>query len=86
VVQTCYAIFWSILSLTLMFLGNWRRQQPIWFSGAFVLAMTLLKLFIIDLASTGTIARIVSFIGVGVLILIIAYFAPVPTEDDKMTG
>jgi len=81
--QTSYAIFWGMLSLALMFAGNWRKEQPIWFAGAFVLVITLLKLFIIDLASTGTIARIVSFIGVGVLILVIAYFAPVPTEDSQ---
>ena len=49
----------------------------VWFFGAAVLALTVLKLFIIDLANTGAIARIVSFMGVGLLIIIIAYYAPV---------
>jgi uncharacterized membrane protein len=31
-----------------------------------------------DLGNTGTIARIVSFIGVGALLLAIGYLAPVP--------
>ena len=33
------------------------------------------------IASSGTVTRIVSFIGVGVLMLVIGWFAPVPPRD-----
>jgi uncharacterized membrane protein len=36
------------------------------------------KLFLVDLGNTGTLARVVSFLGVGVLLLVVGYFAPVP--------
>jgi len=41
------------------------------------------KLFLIDLADIGTVARIVSFIGVGLLLLIIGYFAPIPPRQTE---
>jgi len=43
-----------------------------------LLGIVVLKLFTIDLASSGTIQRIISFIVVGLLILIIGYLSPVP--------
>ena len=36
------------------------------------------KLLLVDLSGTGTVTRIVSFIGVGVLMLVIGYVAPLP--------
>ena len=37
-----------------------------------------MKLFLVDLAQAGTVARIVSFICVGLLLLLIGYLEPVP--------
>jgi len=36
------------------------------------------KLFFVDLSNVGGIERVVSFIGVGVLMLVIGYVSPVP--------
>ena len=79
--QTAFAICWSVLALILMFVGSRRQRTVMWGAGVTILAMTVLKLFIVDLAQSETIARIVSFIGVGLLIMIIAYFAPAPTRQ-----
>ena len=38
-------------------------------------------LFLVDLANTGTMARIVSFLSVGVLLVAVGYFAPVPPKS-----
>ena len=46
----------------------------------------LLKLFLNDLGNTGTVARIVSFIGVGVLLMVIGYVAPVPPKALREEG
>ena len=35
-------------------------------------------IMIVDLSGTGSVTRIVSFIGVGVLMLVIGYIAPLP--------
>lgn len=76
--QTVYAIVWGVLALLLMFWATRRRLRAVWLFGAAILALTILKLFLVDLANADTIARIVSFIGVGLLVIVIAYFAPAP--------
>jgi uncharacterized membrane protein len=40
-------------------------------------------LFLVDLSRVGTIERIVSFVGVGVLMLVIGYFSPLPPAADE---
>ena len=56
-------------------------MRPVWIVGASLLGLVILKLFVLDLANLGTVARIVSFITVGVLMLIIGYFAPIPPSQ-----
>ena len=46
-------------------------------------AAVVLKLLLVDLSGTGTVTRIVSFIGVGVLMLVIGYVAPLPTKEGR---
>jgi len=41
------------------------------------------KLFLIELANSGTIERIVSFIAVGLILLAIGYFVPLPAENKR---
>ena len=48
-----------------------------------MLGVVVLKLFTIDLSNTGTIERIVSFISVGVLLLVIGYLSPLPPQLQK---
>jgi len=60
-------------------------QRLLWLIGAALLGAVVVKLFAVDLAGSGTVARIVSFLGVGALLLVIGYLAPVPPsarEDD----
>ncbi|HKX41372.1 MAG TPA: DUF2339 domain-containing protein, partial [Burkholderiaceae bacterium] len=49
-----------------------------WMVGAGLLAAVVGKLVVVDLSGSGTVTRIVSFIGVGVLMLVIGYVAPLP--------
>ena len=44
------------------------------------MAVVVVKLFLVDLAKVGGVERIVSFIAVGVLMLVIGYFAPLPPK------
>ena len=46
-----------------------------------LLAAVVVKLLLIDLSGSGTVTRIVSFIGVGVLMLVIGYVAPLPSKE-----
>ena len=61
-------------------------ERKFWLAGAALLAVVVGKLFLVDLANTGTVARIVSFLGVGVILLIIGYVAPVPPGVKEARG
>lgn len=59
-----------------------RHQRELWLIGAGLLGIVVLKLFVVELSSSGTIERIISFIVVGVLMLLIGYFAPLPPKEE----
>jgi uncharacterized membrane protein len=46
--------------------------------GATLLGVVIAKLFLVDLSRVGSIERIVSFLGVGLLMLVLGYLAPLP--------
>ena len=49
------------------------------------MGVVVVKLFLVELGDSGSLTRIVSFLGVGLLLLVVGYFAPVPprAELDK---
>ncbi len=77
-VQAALSLYWSLLGFAGMVLGARRRWRQVWFAGAALMTVVVAKLFLVDLGNSGTLARIVSFIGVGASLLVVGYFAPVP--------
>lgn len=77
-VQAGYSILWTLIALGLMIVAYRRQVRPVWMGGAVLLGVTVLKLFLIDLSNRGGSERIVVFIAVGVLMLVVGYFAPMP--------
>jgi uncharacterized membrane protein len=87
-VQAGYSILWTLIALGLMVLAHRRQARALWMGGVALLGATVLKLFLIDLSNRGGSERIVVFIAVGVLMLVVGYFAPIPppaaaTQDAK---
>ncbi|MFT3850093.1 MAG: DUF2339 domain-containing protein [Propionivibrio sp.] len=81
VVQAMLSLVWSATALLLMRFAAGRRLRLPWMAGAGLLAVVVAKLFFIDLTNVGGVERIVSFLGVGVLMLAIGYLAPFPSES-----
>ena len=77
-VQTCLSLFWTVLALTAMLIAARKRERIVWLVGASLLVVVIAKLFLIDLSRIGSVERIISFVGVGLLMLIVGYFSPVP--------
>jgi uncharacterized membrane protein len=48
--------------------------------GAGLLGLVVVKLLLIDLSNAGGAERIIAFIVVGVLMLVVGYFAPLPPK------
>jgi uncharacterized membrane protein len=83
VFQTSLTIYWSILAMAFMIVGTRKKRRGVWMVGASLLGLTVLKLFFVDLSKTQTIARVISFVGAGLLILLIGYFSPLPPKSKK---
>ncbi len=81
-VQTGLTLLWTLTALITMLYAT-RRAAPesartVWMAGAVLLGVVVLKLFVVDLSNVGTLARIVSFLVVGALMLVIGYVSPLP--------
>lgn len=81
-VQTGLSVLWTASALVTMLYAT-RRAEPelerrLWLAGAVLLGVVVLKLFLVDLSNLGSLTRIVSFLGVGGLMLVIGYVAPIP--------
>ncbi len=81
VFQASISVLWAVVGLGGMLLGTWLKRRSIWILGAGLMGLVVVKLFIVDLSNTGTVARIVSFIGVGLLLLVVGYFSPAPPRE-----
>jgi uncharacterized membrane protein len=77
-VQAGYSILWTVIALVLMVAAHRRALRMPWMLGAALLGLTVLKLFVIDLSNRGGSERIVVFIAVGLLMLVVGWFAPLP--------
>jgi uncharacterized membrane protein len=80
-VQTSLSIFWATLALITMLIAARRHWRIVWMAGAGLLIIVIAKLFLIDLSRIGSIERIISFVGVGVLMLIVGYLSPIPPAE-----
>jgi uncharacterized membrane protein len=81
--QAALSILWGVTALVVTLVATRKGSRPAWVAGASILSLVVMKLFVVDLASTGTVARIVSFLGVGSLMLLIGYFSPLPPARPK---
>jgi uncharacterized membrane protein len=79
--QAALSVAWAIVGVGLMLLGHRSARRLPWGAGALLLGIVVAKLFLIELADRGGLYRIVSFIVVGVLLLVVGYFAPVPPKQ-----
>jgi uncharacterized membrane protein len=76
--QAALTLTWSAAALALMLTAHRRSTRSLWLAGAGLLAASVVKLFVVDLAALSGLTRVVAFLGVGVLLLVIGYIAPLP--------
>jgi uncharacterized membrane protein len=80
--QSALSIVWGVAGLAAMMLGARARKRSVWLAGAALMTIVVAKLFLVDFGNTATLARVVSFLGVGLLLLVVGYFAPVPPRAE----
>ena len=60
-------------AVIIMALGMWQRTQVIRITAMVFFACAVLKMFVYDLSFLDTLYRIVSFIGLGVILMLVSY-------------
>lgn len=84
VFQGVLSLLWgSIALLVILAASRIFRRRSLWLAGAGLLALTLLKLLLFDLADRDTVYRVVSFLFLGLLMLGLGYFCPLPPKAEQ---
>jgi uncharacterized membrane protein len=78
--QAALTLTWTVAALAAMVVATQRRLRVLWLTGAGLLAAVVVKLFAIDLATLSGLSRVVAFLGVGALLLVVGYVAPLPPQ------
>lgn len=84
-VQSSMTILWAITGLLLTVYASRKNLRNLWMIGGGLLGLVVLKLFVIDLSELSSLARIISFLVVGVLLTSIGYFSPLPEKPEDAT-
>ncbi|HEX4597650.1 MAG TPA: DUF2339 domain-containing protein, partial [Burkholderiaceae bacterium] len=77
-VQASLSILWTLFAMVAMVVAHRLALRPLWIAGASLLGVVIVKMIGVDLSGRGTVERIVSFLAVGLLIIVIGYLSPVP--------
>ena len=75
--QAALSIVWAVIALAAMVFAVRLARRAVWMAGASFMGLVVVKLFFVDLSSLGAVTRVVSFLGVGALLVVVGYFAPV---------
>lgn len=85
-VQTSLSITWSVIALIVTAIASRKGWRHVWIVGGVLLGVVVVKLFLVDLSNIATVARIVSFLVVGMLLLLIGWVSPVPPKAVPKTA
>ena len=77
-VQLSLTLLWVSLAFMTMSLASRKQLRSVWILGGSILVIVTLKLVLFDLSHIGTLTRVISFLGSGFVMLLIAYIAPIP--------
>ena len=83
-VQLSLTLLWVSLAFITMSLASRKQIRSVWILGASILFIVTLKLVLFDLSHIGTLTRVISFLGAGLVMLIIAYIAPIPESEQAI--
>lgn len=78
-VQAALTLAWTATALVLMVWASRRASRARWLTGAALLFVVVVKLFVVDLAALSGLPRVAAFLGVGAMLLAVGYFAPPPS-------
>lgn len=80
--QTGLTITWCVAGIVAIVLGSRRKERALWWAGAALEGVVLLKLIAIDRQYMGNLTGIASFVAVGLLLTFFGWIAPNPPRKE----
>jgi uncharacterized membrane protein len=71
--QMALSIVWALYSIILMAIGIFRKYGAVRLMSIIIFIVTILKVFVLDMAGLETIYRIISFIVLGIILMLAAF-------------
>src|SRR6202012_312752 len=68
--QAWLSAFWTVTAIGAVIVGLVRNQAPVRLGGLALLAVAIVKVWTYDLAELDELARVLSFVGLGLLLLV----------------
>jgi uncharacterized membrane protein len=84
--QALVSVAWTAFALAAMVLASIHHARMAWFSGLALLTTVGAKLLLVDLANVSGLLRVLSLLGIGLLVLGAGYLAPVPPKEEADEG
>lgn len=66
-------ILWGIYSFLLVIVGIWRKKRPLRIAAVILFVVMLVKLLVFDISNLTTVAMVIVFISLGILLLITSF-------------
>lgn len=83
--QTSLSVSWGLAAVLTMITAHRLGKRAVWIAGACLMGLVIAKLLLVDVSGQGTLARVVSFSGVGLMLLALGYIAPKPPSAKPKT-
>ncbi len=71
--QLSLSIIWAVYGGAMLLIGIWRRNRLARLMALAILGMTIVKVFLFDLSSLDQLYRIISFVMLGIVLLVVSY-------------
>ena len=72
-IQVTLSVIWTLYAIALVTVGFVTKNRPLRLMSIAIFGVTILKVFLFDMANLQTIYRIISFIGVGGLLVVVSF-------------
>jgi uncharacterized membrane protein len=70
--QLSLSIVWAIYAAFLIVVGIWKGYKPMRYMALLLFAITILKVFIVDLSALARFYRIISFVALGIILIAVS--------------
>ncbi|MBS1536120.1 MAG: DUF2339 domain-containing protein [Bacteroidetes bacterium] len=72
--QLMLSVVWLVYSILMMIMGFWKKNRSLRISSISLSGIVILKVFLFDLSFLTLLYRVISFFGLGVILLLTSYF------------